>query len=111
VLVVEPDPALRAYLSAILERHGYRVVAGSTGEEALAGLGGEQALLAVLDVGLPGTRGFAIAEQLAAEVPVIIVTGDPERARLEAPRHRSDVTILAKPVASAAFGAAVHAAL
>src|SRR5207244_1453698 len=77
VFVVEDDAGLRAYLVTILEHQGYRVVAAESGEEALSLLGNQKAMLAVLDIGLPGMDGFAVAEHLAPDVPVIVVTGDP----------------------------------
>jgi two-component system, OmpR family, response regulator len=110
-LVVEDDAGLRAYLTAILERQGYRVIAAASGEEALASLGGEQAILAVLDVGLPGMDGFAVAEHLAKDVPVIVVTGDPLKAKMRAFGRSTPLTILAKPVTPEMFEAALHAAL
>ena len=88
VLVVEDDAGLRAYIVSILEHHGYRVIAAGSGEEAFELLQGERAQLAVLDVGLPGMDGLAVAEQLADEVPVIVVTGDPEHARKASARTR-----------------------
>ena len=107
VLVVEDDAGLRAYLAAILEGQGYRVIAAGSGEEALRELGNEQALLAVLDIGLPGMDGFAVAEQLAPDVPVIVVTGDPLKAKMRAFGRSSNLTILAKPVTPEQFEAAL----
>lgn len=107
VLVVEDDAGLRAYLATILEEHGYRVIAAGSGEEALAALGDDKAMLAVLDVGLPGMDGFAVAEHLAEDVPVIVVTGDPLRAKMRAFGRSSKLTILAKPVTPDQFQAAV----
>ena len=111
VLVVEDDAGLRAYLATILEGQGYRVIAAGSGEEALRELGDEKALLAVLDIGLPGMDGFAVAEQLAPDVPVIVVTGDPLKAKMRAFGRPTKLTILAKPVTPDQFEAAVHAAL
>ena len=111
VLVVEDDAGLRAYLAAILEEQGYRVIAAGSGEEALAALGGETAMLAVLDVGLPGMDGFAVAEHLAPDVPVIVVTGDPLRAKMRAFGRSEKLAILSKPVTPERFQAAVQAAL
>jgi CheY-like chemotaxis protein len=111
VLVVEDDAGLRAYLTTILEEAGYRVVAAGSGEEALAALGGERAVLAVLDIGLPGMDGFAVAEQLAKDVAVIIVTGDPLKAKMRAFGRAKPLTILAKPITSEMFVAALQAAL
>src|SRR5919201_2893427 len=110
VLVVEDDAALRTYLATILEHHGYRVVAAGSGEEALVLLGDEQAMLAVLDIGLPGMDGFAVAEQLAPDVPVIVVTADPLRAKMKAFGRQGRMTILAKPVAPEVFERAIEAA-
>jgi CheY-like chemotaxis protein len=111
VLVVEDDATLRSYLVAILERRGYRVIEAESGEEALRQLGGEKAMLAVLDIGLPGMDGFAVAEQLAPEVPVIVVTGDPLKAKMRAYGRSTPLTILAKPVTPEQFEAALAAAL
>lgn len=111
VLVVEDDAGLRAYLTTILEDRGHRVVAAGSGEEALKALGAEQAMLAVLDIGLPGMDGFAVAEHLAKDVPVIVVTGDPLKAKMRAFGRSKPLTILAKPVTPDQFEAALQAVL
>jgi two-component system, OmpR family, response regulator TctD len=111
VLVVEDDAGLRAYLVTILEHHGYRVLAAASGEEALELLGDQRALLAVLDVGLPGIDGFAIVETLPPDVPVIVVTADPLRAKMKAFGRPANMTVLTKPVAPEDFERAVAAAL
>jgi two-component system, OmpR family, response regulator len=109
VLVVEDDAALRTYLATVLEGHGYRVIAAGSGEEALSALGGEKAMLAVLDIGLPGMDGFAVAEQLAPDVPVIVVTGDPLKAKMRTFGSSTPLTILAKPITPEQFEAALAA--
>ena len=111
VLVVEDDAGLRAYLATILEGQGYRVIAAGSGEEALKALDGEKAMLAVLDIGLPGMDGFAVAEQLDGDVPVIVVTGDPLKAKMRSFGTTNPPTILAKPVTPEQFEAALAAAL
>jgi CheY-like chemotaxis protein len=111
VLVVEDDAALRAYLTAILEEQGYSVIAAGSGEEALQALGSAKAILAVLDIGLPGMDGFAVAEHLAKDVPVIVVTGDPLKAKMRAFGRSTPLTIIAKPVTPEQFEAALQAAL
>jgi CheY-like chemotaxis protein len=110
VLLVEDDAGLRTYLATILEEHGYRVIAAESGEEALRELGSQSAVLAVLDVGLPGMDGFAVAEQLAPDVPVIVVTGDPLRAKMRAYGRASNLTILSKPISSEQFNQALLSA-
>ena len=109
-LVVEDDAGLRAYLATILEGQGYRVIAAGSGEEALEALAGEQAMLAILDIGLPGMDGFAVAERLG-DVPVIVVTGDPLKAKMRSFGTTNPPTILGKPVTPEQFEAALAAAL
>ena len=109
VLVVEDDAALRGYLTTILEEHGYTVIAAGSGEEALQLLGNVKATLAVLDIGLPGMDGFAVAEHLAKDVHVIVVTGDPLKAKMRAFGRTTPLTILAKPITQEQFEAALQA--
>jgi two-component system response regulator TctD len=111
VLVVEDDAGLRAYLTAILQGQGYRVVSAASGEEALVALGDEVAMLAVLDIGLPGMDGFAVIEHLTKDVPVIVVTGDPLKAKMRAFGRSTPLTILSKPITPEQFEAALQAAL
>jgi DNA-binding response OmpR family regulator len=111
VLVVEDDVGVRAFLVAVLQRQGYRVIAAGSGEEALQLLGEEPAQLAVLDVTLPGMDGFAVAEELALDVPVIIVTGDPVGAYARTVGRTERFQVLPKPVAPDLLEHAVTAAL
>jgi two-component system response regulator TctD len=111
VLVVEDDAGLRAYLSTTLEAQGYSVIAAESGEEGLKALGNQKAMLAVLDIGLPGMDGFAVVEHLAEDVPVIVVTGDPLKAKMRAFGRSTPLTILAKPVTPEQFEAALQAVL
>jgi DNA-binding response OmpR family regulator len=107
VLVVEDDPGVRAYLVAVLEHQGFRVLAAENAEQALRILDREPAQLAVLDVGLPGQmNGFALAEQLADDVAVIMVTGDPVNAI-----GHEDYRILHKPLVPEALEQAIEAAV
>jgi DNA-binding response OmpR family regulator len=111
VLVVEDDPGVRAFVVSVLQQQGYRVIAAASGEEALQLLGEEPAQLAVLDVTLPGMDGFAVAEELAPDVPVIIVTGDPVGAYARTVGRTKRFQVLPKPVAPDLLEHAVTAAL
>jgi DNA-binding NtrC family response regulator len=111
VLVVEDDEGVRAFLFAVLDRQGYRVIAAESGEEALRLLGGQRAQLAVLDVTLPGMDGFAVAEELAPDVPVIIVTGDPVGAYARTVGQTERYQVLPKPVSPDLLEHAVTSAL
>jgi two-component system response regulator AtoC len=111
VLVVEDDVGVRAFLVSVLEGQGYRVIAARSGEAALQLLGDERAQLAVLDVSLPGMDGFAVVEELAPNVPVIIVTGDPVGAYARTVGRTGRFQVLPKPVAPDLLEHAVAAAL
>ncbi len=106
VLVVEDDPGLRAYMVMVCERHGFEVVAAGSGEEALELLAGREAQLAVLDIGLPGMDGFAVADQLDG-VPVIIVTGDPVNAYAHVGELTADYQVMPKAVMAELLDSAV----
>jgi DNA-binding response OmpR family regulator len=107
-LVVEDDEGLRAYLVAELEQMGYRVIAASSGEEAIDLLGRESTRLAVLDIGLPGIDGFGVADCLGREVPVIFVTGDPIDAYARAYERSMNYQVLPKPFQPDVFQHAVR---
>jgi DNA-binding NarL/FixJ family response regulator len=87
------------------------VIAAASGEEALQLLGEEPAQLAVLDLTLPGMDGFAVAEELAPDVPVIIVTGDPVAAYARTVGRTERFQVLPKPVAPDLLEHAVTSAL
>jgi CheY-like chemotaxis protein len=81
ILIAEDDPAVRSLMSAVLERHGYRVLQAATGEEAVAlwrTHGGAVALL-LTDLVMPGgTSGQELARQLQGADPrlrVIFTSG------------------------------------
>jgi CheY-like chemotaxis protein len=110
-LVVEDDDGLRAYMVAVLEQHGYPVVAAASAEEAIERLAGQRAALAVLDIGRPGEDGFVVADTLG-DVPVIIVTGDPVGAYAKAhARPKLDYRVLPKPFAPEVFESTVEQAV
>ena len=111
VLLVEDDARLRAYLEGLLAAYGRPVIATESGEEALRLLAGAHPALAVLDIGLPGMDGFALAEHLPAEVPVLVVTGDPLKAKLRSFGRTARFTVLAKPITPDRFESAVQALL
>ena len=75
VLVVEDDDAVRALVRRVLTRHGYVVLEGSGGREALAAArapAGPVDLL-VSDLVMPQMSGRDLAETLAAERPGLAV--------------------------------------
>lgn len=119
ILVVDDDPEVDAVVRDILEGAGYRVGIAQDGIEALAALlGGDAAppALVLLDVGLPGSNGVEILSRLrsaeaGSDLPVVVVTGNPD---WETEIHNRGLTIsgfLTKPVNVAQLLQAVESAL
>jgi DNA-binding NarL/FixJ family response regulator len=83
VLIVDDHPEFRASATALLEAEGFAVIAtvanGETAIEAVARLRPEVVLL---DVQLPGTDGFAVADELAqlGEPPRVVLISSREAA-------------------------------
>lgn len=119
VLVVEDDEVTRDIMVAHLRQAGHRVLAVASGHEALVTVD-ERGLadVAVLDIGLPDTDGFALMHDLRARpggagLPVIFLTARVSPEEIEQGR-RAGAAYLTKPfVASALLGfieRALHAA-
>jgi CheY-like chemotaxis protein len=80
ILVVDDEPDIVAYLSAILEDNGYEVITASDGEQGLKAASQQTPELIMLDITMPGTTGVRAYRSLKEDpvlrkIPVIIVTG------------------------------------
>jgi CheY-like chemotaxis protein len=76
ILVAEDDEDVRAFVVAVLESHGYKVISASSGKEALARCanGNEKIQLLLTDMVMPGgLTGRQLAEHLLAENPALRV--------------------------------------
>jgi DNA-binding NarL/FixJ family response regulator len=80
VLVVDDDESLRALMTQLLGRGGYRVREAATGDEALAAAREERPSLALVDVHLPGMSGYDVCRALRAEfgqgLPIVFISGE-----------------------------------
>jgi len=76
ILVVDDEAVMVRLLRATLEAAGYRVLAASDGEEAIAATQSEQPDLVMLDIMLPKMDGFAVCRALRefSTVPVLMLT-------------------------------------
>jgi signal transduction histidine kinase/DNA-binding response OmpR family regulator len=79
VLVVDDDQATRELISRGLVREGFRVVAASSGEEALEVARTQRPDVISLDVLMPGMDGWTVlrslkGDPLTASIPVVIVS-------------------------------------
>ncbi|MES1176352.1 MAG: EAL domain-containing protein [Myxococcales bacterium] len=103
VLLVDDDSAVRNALRRILEKRGYRVQACCSGNEALEqlALGGFDAM--VSDVRMPGMNGLKLLRAVREhdlDLPVILVTGNPDLASATEAVEHGAFQYLIKPIAS-----------
>jgi CheY-like chemotaxis protein len=80
VLVVDDDPDIIVYLTALLEDHGLRAVTARNAAEGLQAARRERPDAITLDISMPGRSGIDVFTKLRstpdlASIPVIIVTG------------------------------------
>ncbi|MEM1418732.1 MAG: response regulator, partial [Myxococcota bacterium] len=85
VLLIDDDARASALIQGTLAKAGYEVEHASDGPTGLAAAARKRPDVIVLDVLLPGERGFDILGELKAEpsladVPVVLVTMDGERS-------------------------------
>jgi signal transduction histidine kinase/CheY-like chemotaxis protein len=104
ILLVEDEEALRALVSTVLQRHGYRVLEASTGSGALrtARQLAEPIQLLLTDVVMPGMGGPELANlilEMRPEIKVIYMSGYiPDAAFLREARE-AGAPLLQKPFA------------
>ena len=113
VLLVDDDAAVRNALRRVLERRGYQVFACSSGGEALEHLatGGYDAM--VSDVRMPGMSGLKLLRAVREhdlDLPVILVTGNPDLASATEAVEYGAFQYLIKPVESDRLDEAVDRA-
>ena len=82
VLIVEDQMELRAINAALLEHHGYRVLAVADGEAGLRCAREQHPDLILMDISVPGIDGIRATRQLkddprTGDIPVIIITAHP----------------------------------
>jgi CheY-like chemotaxis protein len=84
VLIVDDDDDVREVTQDVMERHGYEVIAVSSGAEALAFLDFETPGLVLLDLHMEDMTGWEVLGALKsqprfARTQVVVVTGSAER--------------------------------
>ena len=83
VLIVDDHAGFRGFARRLLEADGFLVVGeADDGASALAAVDKLQPEIVLLDIVLPDTDGFAVAERLAKnrEGPVVVLTSSREAA-------------------------------
>jgi DNA-binding response OmpR family regulator len=82
VLLVDDEPSFRKSLARLLRVHGFQVVEADGADAALASVADSQNRIdvALVDVVLPGTSGFALSDRIREKKPalkVFVMSGYP----------------------------------
>lgn len=93
ILIVEDEYLIRLTLAEALTEDGFTVLEAATGAQALAAAGAQAGIALLLtDIQLPGGMdGVALARRLreaAPDLPVIFMTGRPDRGAAAAATAR-----------------------
>ncbi len=116
VLVVDDDETLGVLLLAHLRQTGQRVLLAASAQEAIATVEAHGPPdVAVLDITLPDSRGFELAQKLRAatrggRLPIIFLSANVDETHIEQGR-RMDAVYLTKPYIRTALCNAVDKAL
>jgi PAS domain S-box-containing protein len=102
ILLVEDDRPVRSTLRRLLERHGYRVLEASNGQDALSLVAarGTEIDLVLSDMVMPGMGGTELAGRVRSSspaIPVLLMTGYTEEAITRAGDRPLDEHIIEKP--------------
>jgi chemosensory pili system protein ChpA (sensor histidine kinase/response regulator) len=99
--VVDDSKVVRIKAGRLLQQHGYRVVYGVDGEDALRQVDAEVPDLVITDVEMPNLDGFGLARRLRGEartahVPIVMITSIDATHREAALREGAGL-VLGKP--------------
>ena len=113
VLVVDDERAIRRYLHAALNAHGYVIYEAVNGQEALSAAAAERPDLIILDLGLPDIDGVEVTRQIRewSQIPIIILSvREQERDKVAALDAGAD-DYLTKPFSTGELMARIRVAL
>jgi PAS domain S-box-containing protein len=103
ILIVDDESQNCRLLEALLEPEGYDTRTAASGEEALVSIAKDPPDLILLDVMMPGLDGRQVAKALkidpaTANIPIIMVTAQPDREARLAGLEAGAEDFLTKPV-------------
>lgn len=76
ILVVDDEQAIRRFLRASLNAHGYVITEAASGQEAIKQVSIEHPDLVILDLGLPDIDGLEVTRRIRewSQVPILILS-------------------------------------
>jgi CheY-like chemotaxis protein len=103
VLVVDDEKQVRNFVCTYLKRSGFESVPSSSGEDALSLLETLTVDLILIDVAMPGLDGFDTVQVLRsrpeqAQIPVLFMSGLPEKNRVLFAGQMGAADFLPKPL-------------
>ena len=103
VLIVEDNERNLRLARDVLEYHGYRVVAASTGEDGIALAVAQRPEVILMDLALPGMDGVAAVQALKADpetaaIPVVALTASVMQADRDRVEQAGFAGLIAKPI-------------
>jgi len=113
LLLVDDEAAVLKMTRRLLERRGYDVVACGSGEEALGWLEQKTFDVMLSDVHMPGTTGLRLLRAVRErdlDIPVVLMTGNPDVETAAAAVEYGAFQYLIKPVARGRLGDAIERA-
>jgi CheY-like chemotaxis protein len=115
ILVVDDQPHTRAFIRAILERCGCRII--EAGDEATAWAAVQEAgsplALALIDIELPGLGGAEVSQILQSlqQVPVLFMSGYERESLIADGKLDASAEMLSKPFTVKGLIAAIESRL
>ena len=101
ILITDDDNNSRDAMRDVMDRQGFETVVASSGEEAVDIVRGRQVHLALLDMHMPtltGLETLQLVRQINAQLPAILVTGDPTESLVRAAIQAHIFSVVPKPV-------------
>lgn len=111
-LVVDDEPVNTMLLEMILGSRGFRVVAATTGEEAVERFRHESVDMVLMDIMMPGMDGYEATRQIKALdpegfVPVLFVTALSDESRLAQCVEAGGDDFITKPISRVQLNAKI----
>jgi CheY-like chemotaxis protein len=102
VLVVDDEPAVRDVSKLFLEQNGYKVFTAEDGLQALQLFGerGQEIVLVLLDLSMPGMNGEEVYRALRGirpDLPIILSSGYGEHETMEMIKDSALTSFIRKP--------------